>query len=62
MQTKVVLNIPQLTLAKIVQLGRHETVNTRSEHYSPSVAGSIPVRGIEVSGKKLATENEIFLQ
>ena len=45
MQTKVELNIPLLALAKIVQLGRHETVNTRSEHYSPSVVGSIPVRG-----------------
>ena len=26
-------------------MGRHETVNTRSEHYSPRVEGSIPVRG-----------------
>ena len=26
-QTKVQLKIPQLTLAKIAQLGRHETVN-----------------------------------
>ena len=30
---KVKLKIPQLTLAKIAQMGRHETVNTRSEHY-----------------------------
>ena len=36
---------PQLTLAKKAQLARHETVNTRSEHYSPRVEGSIPVRG-----------------
>ena len=35
------LKIPQLTLAKIAQLARHETVNTRSEHYSPRVEGSI---------------------
>ena len=34
-------NIPQLTLAKIAQLGRHET----EKHYSPRVTGSIPVRG-----------------
>ena len=39
------LKIPQLTLAKIAQLARHETVNTRREHYSPRVPGSIPVRG-----------------
>ena len=32
-QTKVELKIPQLTLAKIAQLGRHVAVNTRSEHY-----------------------------
>ena len=38
------LKIPQLALAKIAQMGRHETVNTRSEHYSPRVEGSIPVR------------------
>ena len=38
------LKIPQLTLAMIAQLGRHDTVDTRSEHYSPSVSGSIPVR------------------
>ena len=44
-QTKVELYSPQLTLAKVAQLGRHETVKTRSEHYSPRVAGSIPVRG-----------------
>ena len=36
-QTKVELKIPQLTLSKIAQLARHETVNTRSEHYSPRV-------------------------
>ena len=39
------LNIPQLILAKITQLGRHETANTSSEHFSLRVAGSIPVRG-----------------
>ena len=44
-QTKVELKIPQLTLAKIAQMGRHDIVNTRSEHYSPRVEGSIPVRG-----------------
>ena len=32
-QTKVELKIPQLTLAKITQMGRHESVETRSEHY-----------------------------
>ena len=37
--------IPQLTLAKIARMGRYETVNTRSEHYSPRVKGSIPVTG-----------------
>ena len=26
-------------------MGRHEAVNTRSEHYSPRVEGSIPVGG-----------------
>ena len=30
---------------EVAQLGRHETVNTRSEHYSPIITGSIPVRG-----------------
>ena len=44
-KTKVDLNIPQLTLAKIVHLSRHETVNMRSEHYSPKAEDSIPVRG-----------------
>ena len=39
------LQIPQLTLAKIAQMGRHETVNTRTEHNSPRVEGSINVRG-----------------
>ena len=39
-QLKVELKIPQLT-----QMGRHETVNTRSVHYSPRVEGSSPVRG-----------------
>ena len=39
------LKIPQLTLAKIAQMGRHENVNTRSEHYSSRIKGSIPVRG-----------------
>ena len=31
---------------ELAQLAKHETVNTRSEHYSPRVMGSIPVRGI----------------
>ena len=26
-------------------MGRHETVNTRSEHHSPKVKDSIPVKG-----------------
>ena len=34
MPTKVESKIPQLTLAKIAQLGRHGSVNTRSEHYN----------------------------
>ena len=29
----------------VAQLARQETVNTRSEHYSNRVEGSIPVRG-----------------
>ena len=29
---------------ELAQLARHKTVNTRSEHYSPKVKGSIPVR------------------
>ena len=37
------LKIPQLTLAKIAQMGKHETVNIRSEHYSSRVEGSTPV-------------------
>ena len=44
-KTKVELKIPQLTLAQIAQMGRHETVNIRSEHYSPMVTGSILIRG-----------------
>ena len=43
-QTKVELKIIQLTIANIAQMGRHETVNTRSENYSPGLEGSIPVR------------------
>ena len=39
------LKIPQLTLAKIAQMGRREIVNTRSEQYSPWVKDSIPVSG-----------------
>ena len=35
----------ELTLAQIAQMGRHETVNIRSEHYSPMVTGSILIRG-----------------
>ena len=34
-----------MTLTKIVQLERHETVDTSSEHYNDKVAGSIPIRG-----------------
>ena len=26
-------------------MGKHQTINTRTEHYSPRVNGSIPVRG-----------------
>ena len=44
-QTKVELKIPQLTLAKIAEMGRHETVSIRSEYYSPKIEGTIPVRG-----------------
>ena len=39
------LKIPQLILAKIAQMARQDTVKTRSEHHSPRVEGSIPVRG-----------------
>ena len=39
------LKIPQLTPAKIAQMGRHETVNTKSEHYNLRIESSIPVRG-----------------
>ena len=39
------LKISELTLAKIAQMGRHQTVHIRSEHYSPRVEGSIPVGG-----------------
>ena len=37
------LKSPAFKQWELAQLGRHETVNT-SEHYSPRVAGSIPVR------------------
>ena len=37
--------MPQLTLVKIAQMGRHETVNTESENYGPRLEGLIPVRG-----------------
>ena len=37
------LNIPQLRLAKIAQLGK--SANTKSKHHSPRVAGSISVGG-----------------
>ena len=40
---EVQLNVPELTFAKTAQLGRHESVNTRSEYFSPWVPGSIPV-------------------
>ena len=40
----VELKMPQLTLVKIAQMGRHETVNTKSENYGPRVEGLIPVR------------------
>ena len=39
------LKITQLALGKIAQMGRHETLNTGSEHHSLRVQGSIPVRG-----------------
>ena len=39
------VKIPQLTLTKIAQMGRHKTVSTRSEYCGPKVVGSIPVRG-----------------
>ena len=44
--TKVQLNIPQLelTLVKTAQLRRHKIVNTRSEHFSPRVIGSMSVK------------------
>ena len=45
MHKKMQLTIPQLTLAKIAQMGKYETVNTRSEHYNHRVKASIPVRG-----------------
>ena len=35
----------ELTLAQKPQMGGHETVNIRSEHYSPMVTGSILIRG-----------------
>ena len=44
MHKKMELNIPKLTLAKIAQMRRHETVNIRSEHYNHRIAASIPVR------------------
>ena len=44
MQKQSGVKDPQLTLAKIAQMVRHETVNT-SEHYSHRVKGSIPARG-----------------
>ena len=44
-KTKVQLKIPQSIFAQIAQVGRHKTINTRSEHYSDGVQGSIPVRG-----------------
>ena len=39
--SQVKLNIPQLTLAKLAQLDRHESENTKSEYYSLRVTGSI---------------------
>ena len=52
------LEIPQLTLAKIDQLGRHETLNRGSEHYSPRLLANsdcmIMGRGQgQVMGKKV---------
>ena len=32
------------SLVKIAQVGRHDTVNIRSEHYSSRAEGSIPIR------------------
>ena len=42
---EVQLNVPELTFAKTAQLGRHESVNTRSEYFSPWVPRSIPIGG-----------------
>ena len=39
------LQIPQLTLAKIAQMGGQEIVDKRTERNSPRVEGSIPIRG-----------------
>ena len=36
---------PTQVIPKLDQLDRCETVNARSEHYSPMVAGSIPTGG-----------------
>ena len=45
MHKKVELKIPQLILAKIAQMGKHENINMRSEHNRPRVEGAVPVRG-----------------
>ena len=49
------LNISQITLVKIIHLGRHEIVNTRTEHCCPRVKGSNPVTG------SFLTEFNIYL-
>ena len=56
------LKIIQLTLVKIAQLGRCDTVNTRSEHHSPRVAGSIPVRGNFFAEVNLFCSNTILAE
>ena len=45
MLSQLELKIPELTLAKIAQMGRHETEHTRYEHYNPKVEDSIPMKG-----------------
>ena len=34
---------------KLAQLDKHESVNTRGEHYNPGLAGSIPSGGKNVA-------------
>ena len=58
------LKIPQLTLAKIDQLhvGRHETLNRRSEHYSPRLlANSDCMRMGPVQGQGMGKRDQWIL-